>query len=403
MKDIAKKIILETFDQISPEKLVLEKLKKMNLKKVYVLSIGKAAWRMAKAVSEYLDVAYGIIITKYGYSFGGIKNFDIFEAGHPIPDENSLKYTKFAIEKLRKLTQDDVLLFLISGGGSSLFEYLEEGVTLEDLRNITNDLLRKGANIEEINIIRKKLSKVKGGKFLSLINAKVVPLVLSDVLGDKLEYIASGPVYPDNSTFKDVKKIVERYKINLNENIWNVLQKCAKVQRKISHYIVGNVDYACKKLEESAKKYGFNTYILTTQLTCQAREAGKFLASIVKSKNSFKKPYCLIFGGETVVKVKGNGLGGRNQELSFSAAIEIEGMDNVVIVSVGTDGTDGPTDAAGGIVDGNTVKIIREKGFLPEDFLENNDTYNALKIAGDLFISGPTGTNLNDIGFILKR
>ncbi|ABR29962.1 glycerate kinase [Thermosipho melanesiensis] len=403
MKELARKIINETLKHLRPERLVLEKLKNFNLKEVYVLSIGKAAWRMAYAVSNVLDVRYGIVITKYGHSFGRIDNFDIFEAGHPIPDENSIKYTKIALDYFSKLKKNDILLLLISGGGSSLFEYLEDGVTLEFLKSITSELLKKGASIDEINILRKRLSKVKGGKLTRLIQAKIIALVLSDVLGDKLEYIASGPVYPDYTTFNQVKRIVKKYKLKLGENIWNVLKKSVKLEKNVPHYIVGNIDLACKKLKMVAEKYGFNTFLLTTRLNCEARDAGKFVASIVKGINSFPKPYCVVFGGETVVKVKGNGMGGRNQELSFAAALEIEGIENVVIASVGTDGTDGPTDAAGGIVDGNTVKILRERGYSPEEFLINNDTYNGLKEAESLLITGPTGTNLNDIGFVLVR
>lgn len=405
LKNIAKKIIFDTLDDIQPEKLVMKKLKEFKIDQdVYVLSIGKAAWKMAYATSKVLNVKYGIVITKYGHNFGKIENFEIFEAGHPIPDENSLRAGKYAVSKFSNLSKDDILIFLISGGGSSVFELLQDGITLEDLKKINDLLLKSGANIIEINTIRKRLSKVKGGRFAQVIPAKIISLVLSDVLSNDLRFIASGPAYPDNTNFNTVKNILEKYNLDFDEKIINVLKKPLPDKLKnITHYIIGDINIACNLLEKNAQKFGFNTHILTTMLNCEAKEAGKFIASIVKGKNSFKKPFCLIFGGETVVKVTGNGLGGRNQELAYSAALEIEGMKNIVIASVGTDGTDGPTDAAGGIVDGETVKKIKAFSKDPYEYLLNNDSYNALKLAGDLLITGPTGTNLNDIGFILMR
>ncbi|WP_287568956.1 glycerate kinase [Thermosipho sp. (in: thermotogales)] len=404
LKTLAKKLLFDTLEDIQPEKLVKEKLKELRVdKKVYVLSIGKAAWKMAKAASDVLDIEYGIVITKYGYNFGNIENFDIFEAGHPIPDENSLSATKFAVEKFSKLSRDDILLFLISGGGSSTFELLQDGLSLEDLKNVTTQLLKSGANIKEINTIRSRLSKVKGGRFLNFVKSKVITLVLSDVLENDLRYIASGPTYEACSTFEDAYKIIKKYNLDFNENIINVLKKDVKINKQIDveHYIIGSIDIACDILEKHARKYNLNTLVLTTRLDCEAKEAGKFIASIAKS-SKLKTPYCIIFGGETVVKVKGSGKGGRNQELCYSAALEIENMKDVVIASVGTDGTDGPTDAAGAIVDGKTISKVRKFSNDPNEFLLNNDTYNALKLSGDLLITGPTGTNLNDIGFILK-
>jgi len=406
LKNIAESIVKETIKEILPENLVKSKLKELNInEEVYVLSIGKAAWRMAKAASEVLKVKKGIVITKYGHSLGNIDGFDIFEAGHPIPDDNSLKATEFVIKNFEKLGKDDHLIFLVSGGGSALFELPEEGISFGEIQDITKQLLNSGADIVEINTIRKRLSRVKGGKFAKIVYpAKITALVLSDVLGDRLESIASGPAYPDITTKDNALKIVKKYNLRITDNVLKVLKKeTPKEIKNAVHYVIGSVDMACKTVEKHAKKEGFNTYILTTQLNCEAREAGRFVASIAKSINqtSFKIPACIIYGGETVVKVRGNGKGGRNQELVFSAALEIEGMKNIVIVSVGSDGTDGPTDAAGGIIDGETIVKIKRLGKNPYEYLENNDTYNGLLISGDLLKTGPTGTNVNDFGFLL--
>ncbi|MCD6105271.1 MAG: glycerate kinase [Thermosipho sp. (in: Bacteria)] len=406
LKNIAESIVKETIKEILPENLVKSKLKELNInEEVYVLSIGKAAWRMAKAASEVLKVKKGIVITKYGHSLGNIDGFDIFEAGHPIPDDNSLKATEFVIKNFEKLGKDDHLIFLVSGGGSALFELPEEGISFGEIQDITKQLLNSGADIVEINTIRKRLSQVKGGKFAKIVYpAKITALVLSDVLGDRLESIASGPAYPDITTKDNALKIVKKYNLRITDNVLKVLKKeTPKEIKNAVHYVIGSVDMACKTVEKHAKKEGFNTYILTTQLNCEAREAGRFVASIAKSINqtSFKIPACIIYGGETVVKVRGNGKGGRNQELVFSAALEIEGMKNIVIVSVGSDGTDGPTDAAGGIIDGETIVKIKRLGKNPYEYLENNDTYNGLLISGDLLKTGPTGTNVNDFGFLL--
>ncbi|SHH33034.1 glycerate kinase type-2 family protein [Thermosipho atlanticus] len=408
LKILARKFVEQVIIEVLPDKLVKDKLNELDIKgSVYVLSIGKAAWRMAKAASEVLNVKYGIVITKYNHSLGPIEHFEIFEAGHPIPDENSLKATKYAIEKLSGLSENDHLIFLVSGGGSALFEYPEDGINFEEIQDITRQLLKSGADIVEINTIRKRLSKVKGGKFAKIIfPARITALVLSDVLGDRLESIASGPAYPDIMTKEDAKKIIKKYNLKISEKVMKAIEKETPKQiENATHYIIGSVELACKTLEKFANKEGFNTYILTTQLNCEAKEAGRFVASIAKSidQTSFITPACIIFGGETVVEVKGKGKGGRNQELSLSAAIEIEGMDNVVVASVGTDGTDGPTDAAGGIIDGETVKKIKKFGKDPYEFLENNDSYNALLLAGDLLKTGPTGTNINDFGFILIK
>jgi len=376
---------------------------------LYTIAIGKAAWRMAKATNDVLGerIEYGIVVTKYAHSEGDIPRFEIYEAGHPVSDENTLKATQKVLELTSNLTESDLVLFLVSGGGSALFEMPMEGIELEEIQFLNEQLLKSGANIVEINTVRKHLSKVKGGRFAQHVYpAKIVSLVLSDVLGDRLDSIASGPAYPDGTTSQQAIDVLRKYNITVSEKILNALaQETPKELSNVETFIIGSVKVACENAEKFASQLGYNTFVLTTTLDCEAKEAGKFLASIAKEiKNSdrpVKKPAAIILGGETVVKVKGSGKGGRNQELALSFALPIEGLENIVLCSFGTDGTDGPTDAAGGIVDGQTAHKIRKAGLSPESFLENNDSYNALKIAGDLLITGPTGTNVNDLIVLL--
>ena len=376
---------------------------------LYTIAIGKAAWRMAKATNDVLGerIEYGIVVTKYAHSEGDIPRFEIYEAGHPVSDENTLKATQKVLELTSNLTESDLVLFLVSGGGSALFEMPMEGIELEEIQFLNEQLLKSGANIVEINTVRKHLSKVKGGRFAQHVYpAKIVSLVLSDVLGDRLDSIASGPAYPDGTTSQQAIDVLRKYNITVSEKILNALaQETPKELSNVETFIIGSVKVVCENAEKFASQLGYNTFVLTTTLDCEAKEAGKFLASIAKEiKNSdrpVKKPAAIILGGETVVKVKGSGKGGRNQELALSFALAIEGLENIVLCSFGTDGTDGPTDAAGGIVDGQTAHKIRKAGLSPESFLENNDSYNALKIAGDLLITGPTGTNVNDLIVLL--
>ncbi|WP_175419594.1 glycerate kinase type-2 family protein [Marinitoga sp. 1154] len=407
-----KEIINYSVESVLPENAVKNNIKKLNIgNKIFLISIGKAAWRMAKAAKEELGnkIEKGIVITKYKHSMGNIDNIEIYEAGHPIPDNNSIKATKRAIEMIKNLDNNYEILFLISGGGSALFELPEENINLEDIQKMTEKLLKSGASIVEINAIRKRMSMVKGGKFASLISPKkVYALVLSDVLGNKIDSIASGPAYIDETTTEDIFKILKKYNIVVNDKIKKALIK--ETPKKIDnteHIIIGSVNVACNSAIKKAKDIGYNTLLLTTTLNCEAKEAGKLFASIAKeiidSNEPVKPPCAIIAGGETVVTVKGNGLGGRNQELSYSFALEIEGKRNIIFASIGTDGTDGPTDAAGGIVNGNTIKKIKEKGLDPLIFLENNDTYNGLNEANSLLKLGPTGTNVNDIMILLIK
>ena len=406
MREDALKIVNEAIRAVYPENTVKKALENFgNTGNIRVLAIGKAAWRMAKAARQSLEshISEGIVITKYKHSMGEIEGFKIFEAGHPIPDKNTIEATKRVLDMVKDLKREDMLLFLVSGGGSSLFELPAESVELEDLIRITDQLLRSGATIFEINAVRKHLSRVKGGRFAEAIKpAMIFSLVLSDVLGDRLDTIASGPAYPDFTTSQDALRIIERYDVKLPSRVLDALKKeTPKSLENVEAMIVGSISKACEAAKLAAKQLGYNSMVLTTALNCEAREAGTFLSAIAREivirDRPVKRPCVIILGGETVVRVKGSGLGGRNQELALSAACGIWGLDNVVIASVATDGTDGPTDAAGGIVDGETVDRLKEKGIDVAEVLNYNDSYHALAAVESLLRTGPTGTNVGDL------
>ncbi|MFV0342390.1 MAG: glycerate kinase [Anaerocolumna sp.] len=373
--------------------------------RLLLISIGKAAWSMAKATSDILEdnISSGIVITKYGHSEGELKNIRIYEAGHPISDSNSYLATKDAVQLVTGLTPDDTVLLLISGGGSALFEdpLLEE----VELQSINEQLLACGANIVEINTIRKRLSRVKGGKFAKLCEpAKVISIVLSDIIGDPLDMIASGPAYPDSSTSEDALGIVNKYHLNLSEKAKNLLSiETPNTIDNVVTKITGSVNQLCEAARLKCIELGYEPIVLTASLACEAAEAGKFLGAIAKHYSKTKKSLAFIAGGETVVRITGKGKGGRNQELALAAAQEIKGLNNVSVFSVGSDGTDGPTDAAGGYVDGETVIKLNEKNMKVYDILINNDSYNGLKAVDGLIVTGPTGTNVNDLAVVLIK
>jgi glycerate 2-kinase len=412
MREDALRIVEEAIQAVYPENAVKRALENFESEgNIKVLAIGKAAWRMAKAARESLEgrISEGIVITKYRHSMGDIEGFVTFEAGHPIPDKNSIEATKRALDMVKDLKREDLLLFLASGGGSSLFELPAENVELEDLISITDQLLRSGATILEINAVRKHLSRVKGGHFAETVNpTKIFSLVLSDVLGDRLDTIASGPAYPDFTTSQDALRIIERHDIKLPSRVLNALKKeTPKSLENVETRIVGSISIACEAAKGAAEQLGYTSKVLTTSLDCEAREAGTFLSAIAREisarERPVKRPCAIILGGETIVQVKGKGLGGRNQELALSAACGIEGLENIVIASAATDGTDGPTDAAGGLVDGETMMRLREKGIDVEEVLNNNDSYHALEVVKDLLKTGPTGTNVSDLIILLCR
>lgn len=391
-----------------PDSAVRRALQKMPFYsgKLILVAIGKASYEMAKTATEELGdkIDGGIVITKYEHIKGELPKLELCEAGHPVLDENTLIATRKALKLTEGLSEKDVVLFLVSGGGSALFEDLD--CSLEDMQSITKALLSCGASIEEINTIRKHISNVKGGRFAEHVApAKIYGVVLSDVIGNRLDMIASGPSCADETTSQDAFNILEKYGIEVSEEIKKLLER--ETPKKIDnaeHTISGSVSELAKSASRMAQKLGYKPVILRDNECGEARALGKELAALAITLKDTEENLAFIVGGETVVHLVGNGKGGRNQEVALSGAIGIKGIDNAAIFSLGSDGTDGPTDVAGGFADGKTYDtILRRSGALPEEFLENNDSYNALRHAEGLIVTGPTGTNVNDISVLLVR
>ncbi len=371
--------------------------------KVVLVAMGKAAWQMAKTAQEILQdrIADGIVITKYNYAKGPIGNLKIREAGHPVPDENSLQATREAIDLVSGLSAQDTVLFLISGGGSALFE--KPLITLEELQDVTNALLASGADIVAMNTVRKRLSAVKGGKFAELCApAKVYAIVLSDIIGDPLDMIASGPAYPDSSTCTDAARVVAQYGLKLPAAAAEALkQETPKKLDNVETVITGSVTELAAAGKKAAEELGYKTLILTTSLDCQAKEAGNFLAAIGRQYAGKGEKLAVLAGGETVVHLHGKGKGGRNQEMALAAAQGIAGLDGTAVFSFGSDGSDGPTDAAGGYVDYTTKAELAKQGISIPAVLADNDAYHALEKVDGLLKTGATGTNVNDLSVLL--
>lgn len=363
-----------------------------------LVAAGKAAWQMAKAAVDALgDVEGGVVVTKYGHVKGKIPGVSCYEAGHPVPDENSFSATEKALELVRGLTESDTVLFLLSGGGSALFE--RPLVPGEELQDITRQLLACGADIVEMNTIRKRLSEVKGGRFAqACAPARVFSIVLSDIIGDPLDMIASGPAYPDSSTCEQAKAIVRKYGLKLSDTAKALLDReNPKELDNVTTRITGSVRELCAAAAKACRELGYEPVLLTDRLACEAREAGSFLASLLQSHAKDGRSLAFIAGGETVVHLTGSGLGGRNQELALAAAPGLAGLTGAAVFSVGSDGTDGPTDAAGGYVDWETQPELAGKGLDIPAVLKENDAYHALEAVGGLIVTGPTGTNVNDV------
>lgn len=318
-----------------------------------------------------------------------------------MPDANSVTATQAAIDAVTGLTVDDTVLFLVSGGGSALFE--KPLIPFKELESITEQLLGKGADIVEMNTIRKRLSAVKGGRFAKLCEpANVFSIVLSDIIGDPLDMIASGPAFPDRSTSEQALKVIEKYDLAVSEETKQLLRKeLPKRLDNVETMITGSVSQLCEAACKQAETLGYKPFILTDSLTCTARDAGSFLAAIARYHSNSKESLAFIAGGETVVKLTGKGKGGRNQEIALAAAYGISGLKDTAVFSVGSDGTDGPTDAAGGYVDGESLHMLEEKKVDLFSYLNNNDAYNALRAIDGLVITGPTGTNVNDLSVVL--
>ena len=397
-------IVAAAIRAVQPDEAVARALAQAELTgRVVLIAAGKAAWQMAKAAHDCLGerIERGVVCTKYDHVKGEIPGCRCFEGGHPVPDENSFRATAEAIEAVTGLSGEDTVLFLLSGGGSALFE--KPLIPGEELQDITGQLLACGADIVEINTIRKRLSAVKGGRFARICApAKVFSIVLSDILGDPLDMIASGPACPDQTTSAQAQAIAEKYGLRLSEKARALLaEETPKALENVTTHITGSVRELCAAAACACEARGYTPVLLTDQLCCQAKEAGSFLASMLRTHKGEGKRLAFIAGGETVVKLTGHGLGGRNQELALAAAAGIAGLDNAAVFSVGSDGTDGPTDAAGGYVDGETAAQLASLGLTVDAVLADNDAYHALQKTGGLIITGPTGTNVNDFAAAL--
>ena len=370
--------------------------------RILLVAVGKAAWQMAHtAVTTLGRVDEGIVITKYGHVRGTIPGVTCYEAGHPVPDENSFAATEKALTMVQNLTDQDTVLFLLSGGGSALFEKpLIPGAELQEL---TNRLLAGGADIVEMNTIRKRLSAVKGGRFaLACAPAKIFSIVLSDILGDPLDMIASGPAVPDSSTGEQAIAIARKYRLPLSKEALACLtQETPKALNNVTTQITGSVRELSKAAAAACRTLGYTPILLTDRLCCEAREAGSFLGSIARTHAGQGQKLAFIAGGETIVHLTGNGSGGRNQELALAAAPELSGLAGCCVFSIGSDGTDGPTDAAGGYTDGDTCASLAAHGLDVFTVLQNNNAYPALKAVDGLIITGATGTNVNDVSVAL--
>ena len=405
LRSHADQIIHQAIHAVLPDAAVKRALEGQTFPgKVVLVATGKAGWQMAKTAWECLGdrIEKGIVITKYDHVKAPIGNFICLEAGHPVPDDNSFSATRQALELVSGLTEQDTVLFLLSGGGSALFE--DPLIPGEELQDITRQLLASGADITQMNTIRKRLSRVKGGRFaLACAPAQVYTIVLSDIVGDPLDMIASGPAYPDSSTCQQALQIVNDYQLQLSRQALHLLgQETPKKLDNVVTCITGSVRQLVAAAAESCRTLGYEPVILSDSLECQAKEAGAMLAEMIINHPAPAHPLAFLAGGETVVKLTGSGKGGRNQELALSAAPAIAGR-NACVFSVGSDGTDGPTDAAGGYVDGNTVATLTAQGIDIAAVLQDNDAYHALQHCNGLIFTGPTGTNVNDVAVALCR
>jgi glycerate 2-kinase len=389
--------------------------------RILVVGAGKAGAPMARALEDLLGdrISDGVIVVKEGHSLP-LQYVRIHEAGHPVPDERGIRGAEDILSLVSTAGERDLVLCVISGGGSALLVAPAEGVSLEDKQEVTRLLLACGADIHEINTVRKHLSRAKGGWLARFAHpATVVTLILSDVIGDDLNVIGSGPTVPDPSTFADAEGVFKKYDIwqrvpssvkeRIQQGLKGDLQDTPKpgdiaFQRCCSELVGTNIQ-ALIAASKEAERQGYRPLILSSTVEGEAREVVKVLTAIAKearsSQNPLPPPACILCGGETTVTLQGDGKGGRNQEFVLAAALIIDGMENVVVLSAGTDGTDGPTDAAGAIADGTTVTRARAKGLDPLKYLRRNDAYHFLQTLGDLVITGPTRTNVMDVYMVL--
>ncbi|MFA3781789.1 glycerate kinase [Melioribacteraceae bacterium 4301-Me] len=382
-----------------------------NYKNIYVIGFGKASSQMAFEVESILNdkINSGFVVTNYNNA-QKCNKIEVFEASHPILDENSLEAGKKIIDFVSKTTKEDLVICLISGGGSALLEKLPNDITLNEFQEISNLLIKSGAPIQEINVVRQSLSEIKGGKLLQYIfPSDCINLVLSDIIGDPIELIAGGPTVALTEQKLDALEIIKKYNLlgqipvsikKLLENSTN--QNASNISNKVYNYIIGNNETAINSAKQKAIELGYEIIIAKNKVEGEARNVGINFAQLIKenitSKSLSNKPKCFLYGGETTVTVKGNGKGGRNQEFVLSALIEMRNTDSpFIIASTGTDGIDGPTDAAGAFVDQLILKKMEEKKLNPIDYLYNNDAYTFFSQVGGLIKIGPTGTNVMDI------
>ncbi|MBQ1477307.1 MAG: DUF4147 domain-containing protein [Erysipelotrichaceae bacterium] len=398
----ALKIIEYSLKKARPDENILKILKDMpkGKGKEILVSVGKGAFAMAKTALECRSFDQSVILTKYGYLEEKLKEAESYEAGHPLLDENGIKASERILEITEDLDMDDTVFFLLSGGASALFEV--PAIPLEELQRVNGELLKKGADIKEINTIRKRLSLVKGGRFaVHCAPARVITIVLSDVLGDPLDVIGSGPTVPDRSKSREAIEIADKYSLSLSEEGRGKLEEEPVKQLHNSEVcFAGNLSMFIEAAREKCEELGYETRVLKDYMTSKAGDHGRRLAEEALKISETGRKTALIQGGEPVVIVKGNGMGGRAQELALSAARIIEGRD-IAVFSYGSDGTDGPTDADGGYVDGDTALMADRRGIDITASLDNNDAYHALKELDGLIMTGPTGTNVNDLAVVL--
>jgi len=437
--ELGKQIYTKAIAAVDPYNLILEHLKIQDqhmwirgkklynldkIENIYVIGMGKGTAPMAAAIEACLrdNIKKGAVIVKYGHT-ENLNIIDQYEAGHPVPDQNTLKFTEPLLEIAKEASENDLVIVLITGGGSALLESLPHPIGLEDLADTSRLLLGCGAAIQEINTIRKHISNVKGGRLAQHIwPAKALSLILSDVIGDPLESIASGPTSPDTTTFTHAMDIVQKYNLentlpktvfnHLNEGLNTKIEDTPKAGealfKNITNVIIGNNQLALECVQGTAKENGFKPLIVTDQVQGEAREIAKMISGMIKSTDAsgfpIEKPACLIFGGEPTVTIKGDGLGGRNQEIVLAMLDELKDFAGLFyFCSVGTDGTDGPTDAAGAWISNTTNEQVSIKKLKALDYLNNNDAYHFFEDIGQLIKTGPTRTNVMDLMFCLIK
>jgi hydroxypyruvate reductase len=375
-------------------------------RQIRVVGAGKASARMAQAVERLFGkrIALGLINVKYGHT-APLRRIELNECGHPVPDENGLRGSRRILEIASEAAADDLVIAIASGGASALLPYPQASNTLQEKQRITGELLRCGANIHELNAVRKHMSAIKGGHLArAAAPARVLALILSDVIGDDLDVIGSGPTVPDRSTVADAQRILRHYGI-AEPALTETPKPRGMVFRNVQNLVVGSNALAVAAAESKAKRLGYRTLVLSTFIEGETRDVARVHAAIAKevlaSGRPVRSPACIISGGETTVTIHGDGRGGRNQEFVLAAAIDIAGLDNVTVFSAGTDGSDGPTDAAGAIADAKTIARARKLGLNPADYLANNDSYSFFEALDDLVKTGPTGTNVADVRLVL--